>query len=347
MILNFFTTALRNFLRNKSFSLINIIGLATGISASLVIFLIVNYDFSFDKFHKDGDRIFRVVSEFSYQGEVSHSSGVTSPLGNVVSKEVTGLSAVSAFRMAEPKVSIPNAKKEKPDVYKRESHIVFADGNYFKIIPYKWMAGSPQSSLSRPYQVVLTESKAKLFFKGLDVAEIPGKEIIFNDTVQTTVTGIVKDIEENTDFAFNIFISRATLETTSLKPDDWEQWGNTTSSSQLVVRLSPDATPSQIEKQINSLAKKYEKQDPNDKSSRTFLLQPLGDIHFNAEFDNFNQRLAHKPTLYGLLVVAAFLLILGCINFINLATANASQRAKEIGIRKTIGSSRLSSTLGS
>lgn len=164
--------------------------------------------------------------------------------------------------------------------------------------------------------------------------------MIFNDTVLTTVTGIVKDIQQNTDFTFKTFISRATLESTSLKPDDWDQWESTTSDSQLFLKLSAGSAPSKMQEQIMKLFKKYDKPNPENHGTTSYALQPLSDVHFNVDYDNFDQRLAHKPTLYALLAVAAFLLLLACINFVNLTTAQASQRAKEIGIRKTMGSSK-------
>jgi len=342
MFRNFFKTAFRSFLRNKSFSLINIIGLAIGISASLVIFLIVKYDFSFDKFQKDGDRIYRINGEFIFDGEVGRNSGAPIPMGNTVSKEVTGLDAVAFFQtwMGDKRVSIPMSGKDKPVLYKKEKKVVYADKNYFKIIPYQWAVGSPEIALEQPYQVVLTESKAKLFFGDTPLSEIPGREIIFNDTIRTTVTGIVKDITENTDFTFNIFVSRKTYEITSLTPDDWNAWDNVSSETQVFLKFNQNASVNDIAAQINSVYKKHRTPDPHDQTKTTWLLQPLSDLHFNSDYDNFDQRLAHKPTLYGLLAIAAFLLMLGGINFINLTTAQASQRAKEIGIRKTIGSSR-------
>ncbi|MEO8150785.1 MAG: ABC transporter permease [Bacteroidia bacterium] len=342
MLKNYFITAFRSFLRNKSFSLINIIGLAIGISASLVIFLIVKYDFTFDKFEKDGDRIYRINGEFTFDGEVGRNSGAPIPMGNAVSSEVKGLDAVAFFQtwQGDKRIGIPSSKIDKPVLYKKEKKVVYADKNYFKIISYQWIIGSPETALEQPYQVVLTESKAKIFFAGIPLSEIPGKEIIFNDTIRTTVTGIVKDIIENTDFTFNIFVSRKTFEVTSITPDDWSAWDNVNSETQVFLKISPNVTADNIAAQINSVYKKNHKPDPSDHSTTKYLLQPLSDLHFNADYDNFDQRLAHKPTLYGLLAIAAFLLMLGCINFINLTTAQASHRAKEIGIRKTIGSSK-------
>ena len=342
MFKNYFTIAFRNFRHNKAFSLINIFGLAIGISAALVIFLIVQYDFSFDKFHKDPERIYRLVSNFSFAGESVRNSGVTYPMGNAARKELTGLELVVPFRTIDQdtKISVPVTGDLKPIIYKKQKNIVAVDESYFKLINYKWLAGSPQTALAEPYKVVLTASRAKLYFPKFNPTDIIGKEIYIDDTVRTNITGIVADLDHNTDFSFAAFISRATFETTRMKPDDWEEWNNTNSASQLMVKLMPGTAVSSVEKAFYKLYDKYRKKEKDDNSKCAFMLQPLNDIHFNNDYDNFDQRQAHKPTLYGLLAVAAFLLLLGCINFINLTTAQSTQRAKEIGIRKTMGSSR-------
>ncbi len=342
MIKNYFKTAFRNLWHNKVFSLINILGLAIGISASLVIYLLVNYHFTFDKFEKDNARIYRVVSNFVFSGEVYRNSGVTSPMGPAVKKELTGLDAVVPFRTynGDTKVSIPVTGNKEPVVFKHQKNIVFANEDFMNLIGYQWIAGSAKTSLRQPYQTVLTETNAKLYFPKLALQDIPGKQLYFDDTVHATVTGIVKDIQYNTDFTFTTFISRATLENTSLKPGDWTEWGSTNSASQLLVKLSPGTGPKKIEAGIDNLYKKYNKPNAEDNTKTEFKLQPLSDLHFNAEYGGYDLPLANKPTLYGLLAVALFLLLLGCINFINLTTAYASQRGKEIGIRKTLGSSK-------
>lgn len=342
MFKNNFTIALRTLWKNKAFTAINILGLAIGISASLVIYLLVNYHFTFDKFEKDGDRIYRVVSNFSFSGEVYRNSGVTSPMAAAVSKEITGIDAVVPFRTwdGDTKVILPAANNKEPVIFKKQEEIVFADERFMNLIGYKWIAGSAASSLLQPYQTVLTESNAALYFPSLTSSQGIGKEIIFNDTVRATITGVVKDIAHNTDFTFKTIISRATLENTSLKPNDWDQWGNTNGASQLFLKLSPGTSIAKIEAAIDNLVKKYDKKEPGDNSKVEHKLQPLSDLHFNAEYGGYKNALANKPTLYSLLAVAAILLLLGCINFINLTTAYASKRSKEIGIRKTMGSSR-------
>lgn len=340
MIKNYLTVAIRNLWKNKVFSLINILGLAIGICASLIIFLIVQYDFSFDKFHKDSDRLYRVVSNFKFGGETFHNSGVSSPMATNAGKSISGLEIAAPFYLdGDMKVGVPNSAGGVPQIFKKQKGFVYVDENYFKLVPYQWLAGSLKQSLKEPYHVVLTASRAKLYFPNTKYEDLVGKEIQFRDTTRATVTGVVKDLDENTDFSFTMFMSGLTL--FHMRSNDWNQWDNTNSASQLMVKLSNGSSPAQVTRLINELYKKNHKPEPGDNSTTEYALQPLADIHFNGDYDNFDQRLAQKPTLYGLMAVASFLLILGCINFINLTTALSSQRAKEIGIRKTMGSSRI------
>jgi ABC-type antimicrobial peptide transport system permease subunit len=342
MLKNYFLVALRNFRRNKLFSIINIVGLAIGISASLIITLLVWYDFTFDKFEKDSDRIYRVTSSFTFNGNTNSWGCITQPMGDAMTKELTGFELIAPFRSADNmKVTLPYPAADKPQVLKREKDMVYADGRYFDLIHYDWIAGSPTTSLRQPYQVVITAENAHRYYPGLAYPDIIGKAIFFEDTVQASITGIVKDIPYNTDFSFKTFISYSTLETTRLKPNGWGQWGSTSSADQLFVRMMPGASVSRLIAGMNGLIARNEKRDANDKSSVYVGLQPFADMHFDTKYGIFNNsHQAHKSTLYGLLAVAAFLLLLACINFINLTTAQASQRAREIGIRKTMGGYR-------
>ena len=341
MLKNYFITAWRSLWKRKFFSLINVLGLSIGISASLVIWLIVNYEFSYDRFESDRGRIYRVVIDLSYRaGGSFFVAGVENPMPEAVAKEVGGLDLVVPFRTwsYDATISLPAAKGGKPTVYKDLKDVVFADDAYFKLLPYEWLAGSRRVNLDQPFRVVLTASRARLFFPGLSAEQVIGRQIVVKDTIPLTVTGVVKDLRRETDFTFGTFISRATLETPAFRPDDGDPWTSISHESQLFVKLSPNATVGQIEEQLAVLFKKYH---PYDKDGIGFLhrLQPLSELHFSDRYKNFDHRRAHRPTLFALLAVAGFLLLLACINFINLMTAQASLRAKEIGIRKTMGSS--------
>ncbi|MEO6723259.1 MAG: ABC transporter permease [Ferruginibacter sp.] len=342
MFKNYFTIAARTLLKNKVFTAINVLGLSIGISASLVIFLLVNYHFTFDRFEKDQESIYRVVSNFSFSGEVYRNSGVTDPLGAAVKRELTGLEAVVSFRTWDQvaKVSIPVAGKNEPVVFKKQKNIVFADSSFMNLIGYKWLAGSVKTAFNNPYQTVLSRSNAKIYFPTLQPSQVVGKEIYLNDTVKATITGVVENIEENTDFTFQTFVAYTTLEKTSLKPESWDQWNNTNGSQQLILKITKGTSPDAVQKSITALYTKNDKREPGDKGKSWLSLQPLSDLHFNSDYSGYDLPVASKPTLYSLLAVAAFLLLLGCINFINLTTAHAAQRGKEIGIRKTMGGSR-------
>ena len=150
MLKNYFTIAFRNLQRNKFFSLINIAGLAIGISASLVIYLIVQYEFNFDVFHKDGNRIYRVVSKIEFPDLTIHNSGVPVPTVKATRSEVTGLEGVTHFVTSYGrKVSIPLAGSQSPAVFRNQPDIIYADEEYFKIFNYQWLAGSPPNGFER------------------------------------------------------------------------------------------------------------------------------------------------------------------------------------------------------
>ncbi|MBS1947258.1 MAG: ABC transporter permease [Bacteroidetes bacterium] len=336
MFKNYFTIAIRNFWRNRVFAFINMAGLSIGISAALVIYLIVHYEFSFEKFQKDGGRIYRIVTNMHFPDNDFKNSGVPGPLPNAVRNEIPGIEESSAFWTADQtKVTIIENGETK--VFKKQQRIIYADDHYFKLFPYKWLAGSPGNALNEPNQVVLTESRVKTYFPSVDISKAIGQTIIYNDTVKAALVGIVKDMDEITDFTFQEFISLPTYSEQLKHNNGWDEWGSVNSASQFFIKFKNKPDTAKSNKELAAVRKKHEK---DAYLSTEHLLQPLSDIHFNADFDAFDQKKAHKPTLYGLIVIALFLLLLGCINFINLTTAQAAQRAKEIGIRKTMGSSR-------
>ncbi len=345
MFRNYLKIAFRSFRKRKVFTFINIVGLSIGISASLVIYLIVNYDFTFDKFEKDNDRIFRVVTNFKFQGNEAHAHGVVAPLAAGIKSTVTGVDIVAPLFTLSPDVTVLN-KHNEPVKFKSQDQITLADQNYFKLIPYKWLAGSSATALIDPYHVVLTSERAKLYFPSLTYVQMLGKTVIY-DTLKTTVSGIVETIKGNTDFSFHDLISFSSVKpkTSLAMTVQLNNWGSTNGASEVFIELGPGVSAASIQAQINALYKKNNPQSPDDLkngNSTTYTVQPLSDLHFDQVYGTFEfSSAASKTRAYLLLVVAGFLLILGCINFINLSTAQATQRAKEIGIRKTMGSTRI------
>jgi ABC-type antimicrobial peptide transport system permease subunit len=345
MLVNYLRSAIRNLRQNKLFSVINVLGLSIGISASLVIYLIVHHDLSFDHFEKDGDRIFRVVTESSFQGNISRGRGTPAPLGEAVRKELSGIDLTVVFRyFSATTVAVPGADSAKPAVYRYPQGIIWADDDYFRLLPYHWLAGTP-ASLRSPGQVVLDGTRARLYFPGLAYQDMIGKRIIYNDSIATAVSGIVDDLDRsgNTDFNFGQFISLNTLISSAEKRKQvwWDDWNSITSDQELYVRLQSHVQPATVEAGLRAIHQKYEgpKSDPTGFKS-TYLLQPLDDIHFNRKYGTFSPDMADRSVMAGLMLVAGFLLFLGCINFINLTTAQSAQRAREIGIRKTLGGGR-------
>ncbi len=326
--------------------MINVLGLSIGMSASMVIFLVVQHDFSFDHFEKNRDRIFRVVSDYSFQGNEGHTRGTQAPLADAVKNEIPGIESVVTFRYFTPvKLAIPGPDPMKPALFHRKDSIIFADEQYFKLIPYKWVAGPQHGYLGNPGEVVLSESRARMYFPSVPFTEIIGRQIVYDDTIPARVTGIVEDVSKlgNTDYIFQEFISLSTiLQNNGLrKKMQWDDWGSTTSDQQLYVRLDQHTSVASVNNKLKEVFNKYQGSDAK-KNNYTWIyhLQPFDDIHFNPDYGVLAHSVASKPTLYGLMLIAVFLLLLGCINFINLTTAQATQRAKEIGIRKTMGSSR-------
>ncbi|MBJ7881844.1 ABC transporter permease [Gelidibacter salicanalis] len=341
MIKNYFKIAWRNISKNKLFSLINVISLAIGLSASFVIGLMVYYDFTFDSFHKDSDLIYRITTVYSSPEGENYNYGVTVPLIAEVKENISGLQLSTAFFTSEPS-RVMNAGFSK--AYNNPEKVIFADPDFLKFLDYEWLAGHPESAMASPNQVVLTKTRAKKYFPNKKYQDILGETLIYDDSVFTTVTGIVANFKERTDFTFAEFISLETAKQSYKKEQFYnDNWGSTSSNVQLFVKLNTKKNLAKVQSQLDALAKTNESKEADKYSEyRNFYLQPLNELHFGENYGifDFTEYTANKKVLVGLLWIAAFLLLLGCINFINLNTAQATQRAKEIGIRKTLGSSK-------
>ncbi|PWK77078.1 ABC-type antimicrobial peptide transport system permease subunit [Mucilaginibacter oryzae] len=346
MVKNYFKIAFRGFWKHKLFTLINIIGLSIGISASLAIYFIVHHDFTFDKFHKDSDRIYRVVMNMSFQGHKNYSSGVFGPLAGAIKSEATGIEEITPVYSLWPRFVYIDKDKNAQKRFKDQDRITLADQQYFKIFNYVWLAGSSQHALDAPGQVVLTSQQARLYFPSLSYHDMIGKVITY-DTLKTTVSGIVETFTQNSDFTFHDFISFSTATTNKQLADDLHinNWGRISGAAEIFIKLAPGVPAPGVVKQINTIFKKNDVPPIDQKMpvpTINLALQPLDDIHFNPDYNIFNFSLpTSKTTLYGLSASAIFLLLLACINYVNLTTAQSAQRAKEIGILKTLGSSRI------
>ncbi|AXT19101.1 FtsX-like permease family protein [Flavobacteriaceae bacterium AU392] len=339
MFKNYFKIAWRNIMKHKVFSFINVIGLTIGLSASFVIGLMIYYDYTFDTFHEDADRIYRVVTDFEDSDTKYNNSGITLALKDVIADDPNFES------IAEFYVETPSKVENRSEDIKINwpQFVIYATPEYFDILSYKFLAGD-KTALNQPNKVILTEQRAKNYFPRTSLENIIGKTLIYNDSINISVAGVVENFKNRSDFVFQEFVSHATISQTRLR-DQFinKRWGNTNSASQLLIKMKAVTDVDIVQKRLNDLALEHTSEAMKERGSkRWYKLQPLSDIHFNEDYKIFDwtKGQASKLLLRNLALVAIFLLLLGCINFINLNTAQASQRAKEIGIRKTLGSSR-------
>lgn len=340
MFRHYLLVSLRNLWRNRFHSAINIFGLAIGISACLVIFLIVRFELGYNQGLADYTRIYRIHSSFSgiFSGL---NRGVPTGVAPFVRENFKGVESVTLFHTHSNNVKIPLAA-EKKDLGRQQA-LAFVTPDYFHVFgPYQWLYGQPEQSLSKPFQVVLTQEKAKLYFGDIPLDQLIGKEIIYRDSLLMTVSGIVASLPFTTDLEITDFLSQATLEASWLKTNyPANDWTSVNSSTQFFIKAQPTTTQQDLADQLESLAKTYKENSTWD-AENNFAIQPLSEIHYDFDtgiFD-FSREPAHLPTLLTLSIVALLLLIIGCINFINLETAQAVRRAKEVGVRKVLGSDR-------
>ncbi|WP_047247217.1 ABC transporter permease [Maribacter thermophilus] len=342
MLRNYLKIAFRNVWKNKVFSLINILGLSVGLSAAFVIGAMVFYDLSFDKFHPDGDRIYRITTAFKSPEGNFYNAGVTVPLAQALKDlKMEELETVAPFFTAYP-LHVENQETESR--FKDPEFVIYTDGSYFRTFEYDWLVGDKNTALEEPNTVVLSENRARKYFPDQQLSEIMGKSVVYNDSIRTVISGVVANFKDRTDIVFEEFISLKTAGTQDMTNAVNEaNWDNTNSASQLFVKLSEKADPTKVQETLAQIAKEHD--DPKMVAigrSNTYNIQPLADLHLNQDYGtfDFNDSRTTMATLNSLLLLAGILVLLGCINFINLNTAQAIQRAKEIGIRKTLGSSR-------
>jgi putative ABC transport system permease protein len=343
MLKNYFKMAWRNIARHRAYTFINILGLSIGLSVCLVIFLLTHFELSTDTFHPDSDRIYRLISKEQRPGGFTFLQGAVPPITPLVVRHgIPGLETVAAWHGYEAHVQpVGNDKPAAGGKAIPAPATIIAEPQYFSIFPYHWLAGNPTTALNAPFKVVLTVSRARIYFGNIPPEKTMGRILVYNDSLRLTVSGIVEDWKENTDFLYTDFISFSTINTSFLRNKiSLDKWGGADipSPSLAFVKLAKNVDTAQVNRQLATLSRGRIPFD--DGNIFTITLQPLADIHYNENvYDNFPK--AHRPTLYTLIGIAVFILLLAVINFINLSTAMAIRRAKEVGVRKVLGSGRL------
>ncbi len=326
MLKNYVKTALRNLSRNKAFSLINIFGLALGMAACLLIWQYVRFELSYDKFHSKADRLYRVTIDYYSDGEFVVSDVAShNTIGPLAYQDITG---IENYARLFPLWSYSLAS----DVGKFANDIVMlADSSFTDLFDLEWMEGSPENALSGPYTGVLTEEMSAKYFPGQNALGKYIKYIDRDNDIDIKVTGVVESMPVNSHLHFDVLISRHTpLEDWGLEPN-WDSNNEVT-----YILLDKNADPDPVATQLEGLLKKYQPHS-NDR----YVMQNIQDIHLYSHKTYELEENGNGRLVYALLGVSFFIVVIAWINFINLTTARAMERAKEVGIRKTMGSARI------
>ena len=332
MFRNYLKTAFRNLRRNKSYATINVLGLTVGVAASLLIFLVIQYETSFDNFHKKKNSIYRVSTEFHTQDGVGYSDGIAFPAAASLRIDFPQLKEVASIFRNGGQVTIEQGDHQLKKLH--EDNFYYAEPEFFKMFDFEWLAGSPESSLRDPHSAALTQATAEKFFGNWKLAM--GKTIKYENKTDYKVNGILKNVPGNTDFPLSVVVGYSALENTYIK-NNLNDWVSTFGGAYTFVVLPPELSSSKFDVQLRAFAKKHK---PAEYANDAFVTQPLSEIHFDDRFGNFRGHTFSHALTKALAFIGLFLILIACVNFINLATAQAVNRSKEVGVRKVLGSNR-------
>jgi putative ABC transport system permease protein len=328
MLKNYLKSALRNIKKHKGYAFINIVGLAIGMACCILIVMYITKELSYDRYHKNADRIFRLGFDANVGG-----SQVTAPISNVPSAPVLIQSypeVLDAVRIRT--VSRTSVEYEDKQFY--ENDILYADNSIFSVFTFPMTRGDPKTALETAYSAVLTEDTAKRYFGD----EYPmGKTLTLNNESNFVITGVMKDVPPNSHFTFDMLCSYETLY--DRNREIMEEWFNFRDYTYLLLsegfdyRDLENKFPALIDKYMGSMLKALG-------GEIEFFLQPLTNIHLHSNLENEISPNSSITYIYIFGAVALFILCIACINFMNLATARSSTRAKEVGLRKVVGAER-------
>lgn len=318
---------MRSLMRYRTFSLMNILGLTLGIACAFFIFLLVGYERSYDQFHAKKDRIYRIVGGNPDSPIEQFDTGTPNGVATYVRAEIPEVELAGIVYKINPQQSQVEFNHE----LTRIKHLFFAGPEFFEMTDFKWIQGSPKTSLGAPNQVVVTESVARQYLNG----EAMGKTIRFNNSTDLIVSGILADPPMNTDFPCQVVMSYATLNgSKDFSGTDLQGWN---SYYQTYILLKEGAKPETVDAKLKQIIAKHVGEKQAEKEL-AFRVMPISDLHFIV--GNFNDRTISRTTLDTLSIIGIFILCIAGINFTNLASAQAIRRSREVGIRKTLGSSR-------
>jgi putative ABC transport system permease protein len=328
MFKNYLKIAWRNIARQKGYSFINIFGLAMGIACCILIMVWVQNELSYDRFHRKSDRIYRLYNELTLNGQTRTAPVTSAPLAPALRQSFPEVE--SAVRLS----SFGNTAVKYGEREFREDQVYLADDSIFDVFSFPMLQGDPKSALSAAYTVVLTEKTARRYFG----SENPmGKVLKFGDGYDYAVTGVIKNVPTNSHLDIDIICSFATW--LSQNKLEAEMWGRISFSTYIL--LAPGTDVKQFSAKMERLTDEKIGNDLKKVGgSLKFYLQPLTRIHLHSNFEMDFSNAGDIKTVYLFSAVALFILLIACINFINLATARYANRALEVGLKKTLGASR-------
>jgi predicted permease len=320
MIKNYFKTAWRNLLQNKTFSLINIFGLALGMTCSLVIMLWLNDEMKKDKFHQNGKRLYRVMENQFYSGNVSTFDATPGILAENIVKDIPDIQMASQMLWEEePLFTVDNTYDKEKGRY--------VEKDFLRMFSFKLTKGDAATALARPDAVVISKKLADKYFKGQDPV---GKMIKIDNTDNVMVTGVLDEIPKSSSLTFDFLMSFEQWR----KRNDWaKDWGN--NGPRCYVMLAPNTS---VDK-VNAKIKNYIK-TKNKESNVNLFLQNYGESYLYSDWENGKQNGGRIEYVKIFSIVGIIILIIACINFMNLATARSLRRAREIGVRKVVGAGK-------
>ena len=333
----------RTLWRQREFSLLNILGLAAGIGAGLLIFLVVRYETSFDQFHSRHERIYRVVTSINVHNEDPAYNGcVPIPLPGVIRQDLPQFQTVAAtWEVGKTQFSVPPGKTEPTDLpekkFKQEKGTFYAEPSLFDIFDFPWLSGNPHEALKEPNTAALTRSVADAWFGNWKKAI--GRVIYMGDNrIPFTVTGILSDPPLNTDVPLRIVLSYATF--LASKSEILTAWGHFDSHSECFLLLGKGQDIRAAASQSAIFSNRYFGKMMGAGNSVGIFFQPLKDVHFDERFETYGEPGISRKELWVLELIGIFLVLVACINFVNLSTAQSFGRSKDVGVRKVLGSSR-------
>lgn len=330
MLKNYLKTAIRNLLRQRSSAVLNIAGLALGITCSIILFLLIRHQLSFDTFHSNYDSIYRVVSESEGNDGKRYSSGIPSVLAPAFKNDFPEAEAVAftTYR-SEALVTIPQGSGE-PKKFSEEAGVVFTEPAFFKIFDRPALIGDAEKSIDEPNEAVISRKLALKYFGNEDVIG----EVVEFDSRQYKIGAVIEDHGNNTDMPFDLLLSYETIR----KSTEENGWGSIWSDEHCYFLLKDGVSIDKLHARMPDFTNKYIGED--NYNQQAFTIQPFSDVHFDERYGAYSYNTVSKGNILVMAVVGIFLLLTACINFINLTTAEAIKRSKEVGVRKTLGGSR-------